>query len=198
MKLYLIRHGRTVLNTQNVVHKKDDDEALDGVGVKQAAQIARVCKDESIQIVYSSPEERAKQTAEVICHAINLVPRVLEDLGERNWGEWSGMQWEDIRSRLNTMSLDQRYSFTPPNGESWRQMDERLMQALSKIISDNNERAAVVSHGGSLRALMPILKGEPKESSFKYDFKSASLTIFEHTGGRWRELVENDTAFLSL
>lgn len=54
-----------------------------------------------------------------------------------------------------------------------------------------------MAHGGTLRALMPIIKNEPKETSFKYDFHNASVTVFEKEDDKYIKLIENDISYLS-
>jgi broad specificity phosphatase PhoE len=196
MRLLFLRHGQTATNVKAAVHRKDDEAPLDETGERQAVLLAQVCRKERAQVIFCSPEKRARETADVIGGTLNLQPVVLQDLQERDWGDWSGKQWSEIQASLQSMTLDERYEFTPPNGESWRQMEERLRRVLQTVTSMTLECISVVTHGGALRALMPILKGQPKETSFQYDFKNASVTIFELTDGGWHEIVENDTAHL--
>ncbi len=93
------------------------------------------------------------------------------------------------------MDLKERYTFVPPNGESWELMNHRLKVAL-ETIGSTNKNVAVVTHGGAMRALMPLLMDMPKEHSFQFDFDNASITIFEKTDDRYKELVSNSTAHL--
>jgi broad specificity phosphatase PhoE len=65
-------------------------------------------------------------------------------------------------------------------------MEDRLRTALDKICAVTASPVAVVTHGGALRALMPIIKNQPKETSFNYDFENASLTKFEYKHGSWQ------------
>lgn len=93
------------------------------------------------------------------------------------------------------MAIEDRYKFVPPNGESWEQMEDRLKTAV-RLIRSGEGTAAIVSHGGALRGLMPILKEEPLETSLGYDFKNASVTIFDDDGARLNVTLENDTSHL--
>lgn len=195
MKVYFLRHGQTRVNTIRAVHAKQDEAVLDETGNEQAHKLAQACQDLGVGQLFCSPEVRARQTAESIADRLKLQPIVLEDLGERDWGDWAGWPWKEIQARLEGMSLADRYQFTPPHGESWKQMEERLKRALVKITKADSP-TAVVTHGGAMRALMPLLQEAPKETSFKYDFANASITGFEFTGGKWTEFQENDTAHL--
>jgi len=75
------------------------------------------------------------------------------------------------------MTLEERFTFVPPGGESWQQMEQRLLAHLQGW-RQLSKSAAVVAHGGVLRALIPLLLNEPRESSFRYDLDDASVSVF--------------------
>lgn len=200
MKLLLIRHGQTEVNASGSMHTLNDYAGLSEIGLRQAQNLIRVCKDHGVQMLYSSNENRAKQTAEIIAVGLGIKNNPTNALHERNWGEWEGRTWAEIKNELDTMNLQQRYTFVPPSGESWQQMETRLKQCVDKIIADGESTqvnaVAIVTHGGALRGLMPILKDTPKEVSLKYDFENASVTIFEYKSGLYTEITVNDTTHL--
>lgn len=196
MKIFFLRHGQTVVNTQAQVHKRNDEAELNALGIQQAGKLAVVCKKENVSAVYCSDETRALQTAEIIARKLQVTPVTIPSLAERDWGEWAGRPWADIQATLQPMSLPERYEFTPPAGESWKHMDERYQDAIKEIVERGGDAIAVVTHGGALRALMPVLKNQPKETSFQYDFKNGSVTCFEYENGRWSQLSENDISHI--
>jgi broad specificity phosphatase PhoE len=93
------------------------------------------------------------------------------------------------------MSLDERRKFIPPNGESWEHLEQRLLDAVNEILGQG-EVAAVVTHAGALRALMPPLKGDAIETSLGYEFDNASVTIFDQKADELIQTLENDTSHL--
>ena len=196
MKLIFIRHGQTELNAQGRMHERDAEVGLDAVGRGQARKTALECKRQGVEHLYSSPELRAKETAAVIADELKADVTILDELRERDWGDWTDRGWTAIQADLQGMSLHDRYTFVPPKGESWEQMDERLNKALTEITSGSEEVVGIVVHAGALRAAMPILEGLPKEHSFKYDFKNASLTIFDFDGDHYTKITEDDTRHL--
>jgi 2,3-bisphosphoglycerate-dependent phosphoglycerate mutase len=197
MKVLFLRHGQTATNVAAKVHRTNDGASLDKVGKAQARRLAIACREEGVQQLYCSPEKRAKQTAQIIATKLGIDVTDVAELGERNWGDWSGRPWEDIQSKLELMNLKERYEFVPPYGESWQDMDGRLQKALERITASTSPVVGVVTHGGALRALMPLLKGEPRETSFQYAFTNASITSFEFHSGKWKLLRENDVAHLT-
>ena len=177
-KLLLIRHGQTVLNVQGRVHSQQDNTGLDEIGRWQASQLVEVCRGYGVRSLLASPEQRALETAQIVADALGVPLQCSEALRERNWGKWSGEPWQQIHEQLKPMSLEERFTFVPPGGESWQQMEQRLLGCI-EAWQGLSESVAVVAHGGLLRALLPLLLNEPRESSFRYDMENASVSVFE-------------------
>lgn len=192
MKVLFVRHGQTTINVDGKIHKVNDDAGLTELGKRQAEILVGVCKREGVEAIYSSPESRALQTARIIGRRLEIDPVIESGLAERNWGDWSDQTWEEIQQKLETMGIEERFSFTPPNGESWEEMEKRLMETLNRIVEQPYKIVAVVTHSGAMRALMPVLHGKPKDISFKYDFGNGSITIFNYENGQWYSVREND------
>ncbi len=53
---------------------------------------------------------------------------------ERNWGVFTGKPWGEVKKILDPMSIEERYDYTPPQGESWRVFEGRLIKAVKKIL----------------------------------------------------------------
>jgi broad specificity phosphatase PhoE len=194
-KLILIRHGQTAVNVEGRVHSQGDRAVLDEVGRWQVQRLAQRCQEYGLQSLLSSPEHRAVETAHAIAQELGLPLEVIEGIQERNWGDWAGEPWSVIKARLDRMSLEERFTFVPPRGESWQQMEQRLLlwcQRWRQI----TQTTAVVGHGGVLRALIPLLLQEPRESSFQYDLANASVSVFEVGTGGFKTLLVNDTEHL--
>src|SRR4051812_8295350 len=111
MKVYFLRHGQTHVNTTGSVHAKQDEAVLDETGREQARKLAAACQGLGVERLFCSPAIRARETADTIASQLTIQPVVLEDLGERDWGDWAGWPWKDIQSRLEGMSLSERYKF---------------------------------------------------------------------------------------
>ncbi|WP_196358144.1 histidine phosphatase family protein [Nodosilinea nodulosa] len=176
-KLLLIRHGQTALNTQGRVHSQQDSTGLDETGRWQASRLVEVCRGYGVRSMLASPEARALETAQIVADALGVPLQCSEALQERNWGQWSGESWSQIHERLKPMPLEERFTFAPPGGESWQQMEQRLTGCV-EAWRGLSESVAVVAHGGLLRALIPLLLDEPRETSFRYDLENASVSVF--------------------
>lgn len=198
MKRFLfIRHGQTDENLADMLHVHSKNESgLNNIGRQQILKTAEICRVNHVEVIFSSPEKRAVESAEIIVEALHLSqPIILPDLLERDWGDWEGKSWKTVESLLDTFSLEKRYTFLPPHGESWKQMDTRLKNALEILLDRKEKVLAVVTHGGVLRALMPLLLDSPKEISFRYHFDNASVTMFDYDKNFFKQ-VNTDASFL--
>jgi|SRR3989344_1854747 len=192
MRLIFIKHGETETNVKRKTPFTGDDTGLTAKGIKQIKQIVPVLRRNKIEKVYCSPEKRAEQSAKIVTDEMHLPLEILDDLRERNWGKWEVKPWDEIKGELDKMSLERRYNFVPPQGESWKQMEEGLKNVLKTIVSGKWKCVCIVTHAGALRGLMPILKNEELSISLRYDFENGSVTIFDYEDGKFKEIIVND------
>ncbi len=185
-RLLLIRHGETTANVVGLLHKKGSGEKLNERGRRQAEQLTSSCLENHVGKIFTSPEIRALETAEIIAKGLGQQKvQIVDELGERNFGEWEEKSWKEVEQSLCNMSLDERYTFVPPEGESWQQMERRMQGVISSIVQENYMCVAIITHEGSLRALVPILEKLPREMSLQYHFDNASITIFDYQDGKF-------------
>ena len=72
-----------------------------------------------------------------------------------------------------------------------------MIKAITFTLDNNKEKnIAIITHGGSIRALMPYLLKTPKETSFQYDPKNASITIFDYNQNTFNAIVIDDITHL--
>lgn len=198
-KLILVRHGETGVNVEGKIHKHKDTECLTANGILQMEKTSDALRKYKPGVVYHSKTYRAKQSAEIIARSLETPIIEVEGLEERNFGDYAGLSYQELKEKagLENMSFEERYTFHPPNGESWRETEERLLKALSKILAENKgENVVIITHGGAIRIYMPILLGLAKEESYKYDPDNASITVFEYKDSKFTQVVYNDTSHL--
>ncbi|MWB97776.1 histidine phosphatase family protein [Agromyces seonyuensis] len=88
-RLYLIRHGQTALNAAGRLRGLADPP-LDAHGHAQAARLGERFAGSGAVAVYSSPLQRAVQTAEAVAGPLGLAPIVDADFNDRDYGQWTG------------------------------------------------------------------------------------------------------------
>lgn len=178
---YFVRHGETDGNITGGLCPVNNDFPLTDVGVAEAARAAEYFVREAIKIdaVYSSPLQRAHSTEKIIAQKNNATVFVLPELTERNWGALATDTWENVNVHLARLSLDERYAYVPEDGESWKDMEERLFKTLDDIASayEAQSNIVIVMHNGCMRAVLSAL-AKNKEGHEQYSVQTGSITKF--------------------
>lgn len=156
MKLALIRHGPTAWNAEKRIQGRTDVPLSEpGRQVVRGWQLP--AEFASYQVLVS-PLRRARETAALL----GLSPETLEPaLAERSWGAWEGERLPELRERYGCdmkrwegRGLD----FRPPDGESPRDLQQRLAPLLTRLAADGRDTLAV-THRGVIRSLYALATG---------------------------------------
>ncbi len=163
-ELLFIRHGETDWNRDRRVQGQID-VPLNDVGLAQAARLADHVRELGVEAVVTSDLLRARQTAELIAGAD--VPLLLEArLREAGFGAFEGLSVEEMLDRYPEEYAAWRsdpLASRPPGGETIEELRHRAMVGLADAIAGLTEdrRVAVVTHGGTVRALVCGMLGLP-------------------------------------
>ncbi len=136
-RLVLIRHGETDWNVEGR-YQGQADPPLNGRGVAQAHRLAEALRGVGLEVLYTSPLRRARQTAEVVAEALGLPLYEEPRLMEIHQGDWQGRLRAEIAARYPELFrrwLEEPWSVTPPGGESLAQVQARVYAALDEIIA---------------------------------------------------------------
>lgn len=161
MKLYFIRHGETVWNTQAKLQGKSDIP-LNEKGVALARVTGEALADVPFAAIYSSPLKRALQTAQLVAGDRDVpivTDRRLEEIG---FGIWEGLSchkdhYEIPSDSFQDFFLDP-FGYQPPaQGETVRHVCGRTADFLEELIrkmGKEESNVLISCHGCTLRALM--------------------------------------------
>ncbi|MCQ4158833.1 histidine phosphatase family protein [Roseomonas sp. GC11] len=104
--------------------------------------------------VFASPARRCRPLAEAL--AAGQPVRWDARLLELDFGAWEGQPWDAVpRAALDAWAADP-WGFAPPGGESAAALVERIRA----FRADLPERAIIIAHGGPLKVLAALLRGE--------------------------------------
>jgi probable phosphoglycerate mutase len=197
MKIFFIRHGETDKNIGNKLHEKGDIETLNETGIEQIEKTGEVLKNAHISVIFCSKELRAQKSSEILSHILECPSIPVDGFEERNWGIYSNRPWSEVKEVLDPLTLEERYNYVPPEGESWKASEERLINALQESIKKGDGgNIGIVTHGGAIRILMPYLLNAPIEETFKHDPANASITEFDYDGKTFVSDRVDDTSHL--
>ena len=201
-KWFLVRHGQTEWNRVGRAQGQADPP-LNREGIEQAeavgARLARV----PFEAAYSSDLVRAADTAEPVMRGRDAPITYRRDLREKSFGKWEGMTYEEIRRlypRMLDELFDERPDFAPPGGESDRTLRKRAAGAVARIGARHDGAGGnllVVSHGGTLRAMMMSMLELPVDAMWKLRLSNAGLSVLTvYEGGGVTLDLLNDTSHL--
>ncbi|MCL2444619.1 histidine phosphatase family protein [Candidatus Saccharibacteria bacterium] len=165
-KVTFVRHGQTNQNIKelNGTANGEEDDALNETGINQVKETAEALKNETFDIIISSPYQRATQTAAIINKYHNVQIRVEEDFRERDGGGVDAKIWHD------SFDFDTQTSHTF-DGEPLTDFFERVYTTLDKIKENHKENAhiLIVAHGGVYHALRAYFKKLPWKGNLRVD-----------------------------
>ena len=161
--LYIFRHGQTNANKNNIWQGCLYNPKLNATGRKQAAELAQKLKTVNFDIIYSSPLNRARQTAEFVAQTNKFSPQIeiIDNLREGNLGEAEGEKTDDLYRRFPEITHKYLYptrrnwdlAFPGKDSESKRQIFDRVIGAVKEIAYRPGNVIGIATHGGVLNAL---------------------------------------------
>lgn len=188
-RFIVVRHGETAWNALGRI-QGHLDSPLNEEGLAQALLVGDRLAHESFACLYSSDLGRALQTAQPIADRSGRAVQTDVRLRERKLGIFQGLtgaecefRFPDEYARFRARHPDHAI---PGDGESPRQIYDRVSGAFTSLALDNPESCVVVvTHGGVLDALYRLVQGIPLERSRDFPIFNASLNIVRCTNGRW-------------
>ena len=196
LSFFFIRHGETDWNRDGRLQGQRD-VPINALGRDQAAAAGRTLQDllrkrrdsphpSSLRYV-ASPLRRARDTMERARRAMRLSPHdyaVDERLKELSFGAWEGFTWPEVKG-FDSPAVKERkrdkWSFVPPQGESYAMLAERLRPWLTSV----RHLDVVVAHGGVARVLFHLIGGCPPERAPDLDIWQGRVLTFESGRFHW-------------
>jgi broad specificity phosphatase PhoE len=160
--VHLVRHG-LVDNPRRLVYGRLPGFHLSRDGRAQAEAAARRLNGRPIVALYSSPLERARETAEVIGAVLGLPVNVREELTEAALAAvWEGQEWAHVREAHRTRW--ETYLHRPLElrdiPETVAALAERMALAIRGLAAAHpGAEVAMVSHGDPIKAGLIALTG---------------------------------------
>jgi probable phosphoglycerate mutase len=185
----LIRHGdndylrHTMVGWMPGIHLNEN-------GREQAERLAERLSQCPIRAIYTSPLERARETAEPLARRLGIEPRVTDALGEVRLGEWTGRTFEELQRdprwrQFNTFRSGARI----PGGETMLEIQQRTIGALEAMHREHPDgTVAVVSHGDPIRVILCYYLGMPLDFIHRLEIETASVSVVK-LGDDWAQVL---------
>lgn len=180
--IYVIRHGESESNTKEILSSSDESAngfPLTEAGIDEVCKAAEQLRDKSIDRIVSSPLLRTKQTAEILGDALGAPVEFDSRFTEIDMGEFDGKPYEQYHEFFRTHNHS--FDVPIPGGESWRQVADRMKNALLEFDAKHpDETILVVSHEDPLALLDWTLRfTDPKDFDNAKFLKTGEWYRFE-------------------
>jgi broad specificity phosphatase PhoE len=176
----LIRHaahgllGKTLVGRTAGVH-------LSAEGQEQATRLAEWLSNQPIRAVYSSPLERACETAAPIADTLRLPLRISNALLELDFGEWTGRSFDQLSGDERWDHWNAFRSGTrAPGGETMLEAQARMVAELERLRGEHpDERVVVVGHSDPIKATLAYYLAMPLDLFGRLEISPASVSVLE-------------------
>lgn len=171
---------------------------LNEQGRSQAATLADRLAAWPLSAIYSSPLERAVETAQAVAERHGLEVVIEEGVGESRYGDWTGQSIKELAKAPEWLQVQ----FTPglarfPNGESLGEMQARAVAAVERLRRLHPGSAiAIFSHADVIKAVAAYYAGMPFDLFQRLVIDTASVTWVRFTQHGPRIMRLNDTGAL--
>jgi probable phosphoglycerate mutase len=183
----LIRHGENDWVKNGKLAGRTPGVHLNEKGQAQAQRLAEELAEMPIKVVYSSPLERAVETAEPIARVKGLEVRIHPDLNEIDFGRWTGKDLKDLRQGRQWKIVQGRpVSFRFPGGERFTEAQTRIVDALMELSGEYTEKDVVVctAHSDLIRLAVAHFLGMALDHFQRIRIAPASVTVLYLNGGQ--------------
>ena len=198
----LVRHGQTP-TTGKILPGRAAGLHLAESGNSQAHRVAeRIAQLPRVDAIYASPLERARETAAPIARALKQRVKIDQGLLECDFGEWTGAELGKLMKKPEWSTVQKAPStFRFPGGESFTEMQTRMVTALDRIraahpggtvvcVSHADPIKAAVAHamGTHLDLFQRIVIGTCSVSAIAYSPHGPIVLTVNSTGGSLADL----------
>jgi probable phosphoglycerate mutase len=193
---HLLRPGERV--SGRVLAGRTPGIGLTERGRSEIAAVAERLAGQNIAAIYSSPLQRTRESAEIVAARLGLPIEFHDDLIELDFGDWTGSTFDQIRADPRWEAWrTQRSLASIPGGESMRQVQRRIVEALLGI-GERHKQASVVavSHGDVIRAALVFALGMPLDFYGRIEVAQGSLSTIRIDPDGVRVLAMNDRPWL--
>jgi probable phosphoglycerate mutase len=152
---------------------------LNEKGEMQAQGLADRLKNVTLNAIYSSPLERALQTATVLARNMNLEVKKSDAANEINFGEWTGKTFDELSNDEQWRRFNSHRSMTTvPGGESFLEVQNRIVKEIEVLAQQHGKgRVAIVSHADVIRAAVAYFAATPIDMIDRFEISPCSVSV---------------------
>ena len=180
--IIFLRHGQAKNNTERILAGRTPGVPLTEEGVDQSEKAAKFLEEMNISAIYSSPIERAKNTAEIVGKHNSIDVKIDDRLIELDMGKFTGKPYDEIFSSHGNVFM-KFYSGEleiAHNGvETFEEVKKRILGMVDHVIDNHpDENVVLVTHMDPIKAMLSTVVSFSPENLYELIIANASLNIF--------------------
>lgn len=183
---YIFRHGESTYNIDNRVQGHSDDSLLTQKGRRQALETAAKLQDKNIEIIISSPLQRAIETGSIVASKLNVPLKTDNRFTEVNVGIIEGLRYDEVLEKYGELYQKWRSSDKDnsdicfENGETKKNVRQRVFEALNDYAEDSRYHNIAVSGHGIILIQALLALGEEQN-----DIPNGSVIHLSYQKNHW-------------
>lgn len=185
----LVRHGAHDWLGRGIAGRMPG-VSLNEKGRTQAHQLVERLSQRAIAAIYSSPIERARQTAAPLAQARGLAVAIDDAFSEIDFGEWTGRTFAELEADHDHWRAwcERKSVAAAPGGEAFTAVQRRVLDGLERLRRRHPEEAVVVfSHGDIIKAAVAGVLGLSVDHIERFEIAPASVSVID-AGDGWAQV----------
>jgi probable phosphoglycerate mutase len=182
MIFYFVRHGTNDYLAKGLLAGRLPEVHLNDQGRAEATRLAETLSAAGIQRIFSSPLERAVQTAEPTAKRLALKIEIAPEILEIDFGDWTGRSLRELDRDPAWKSFN-LYRSGPriPNGETMLEAQSRMISFLERLRNESpNKSVALFSHGDPIKLSFAFYLGIPLDLFTRIEISPGSFSVLRH------------------
>lgn len=200
MKIFLIRHGESQQNSDNVLSGVTD-VPLSENGKKQCQKLAILFNSIQIDAVYATPLKRSRESAEIIFPSHRKSIQVIKSLTEINYGKYEGykrVEYGNVKDPIIQKWLTEPSSVTFPSGDNVQNFAEKALKSINHLARENEGgNIACILHRTIIRLIIAQIIGLPLDKFRSIPCSNCGISEISYQNGKWQLDSLNNTFMYS-
>jgi len=188
-RILLLRHGEILKPTEEKRFVGQTDLPLTDTGRRQARYWRECLAEVPLATIISSDLSRCVQTARIVADGRGARITAMADLREIQLGQWDGMRFQQVREKWPDAFRRRGEAvarFRPPAGESFLDLQKRVVPAFEQAVNQSGRYLLVVAHAGVIRVVLCHILGMPVDHLFRIGQSYGALNLIDRQAGRYR------------
>ncbi|MEA2553830.1 MAG: hypothetical protein QOJ65_2006 [Fimbriimonadaceae bacterium] len=190
----LIRHGDHDLLNRAIAGRMPSVH-LNASGIEQVEKLAGTLSSLPIRAVFTSPLERALESAEPLAKHLSLELQVSDQISEVDFGEWTGWTFHQLHGNPEWKRFNEyRSGSRVPGGESMQEIQARMMDFLERMrVEYPDAVVAAFGHGDPIKMALMHCLAVPIDFLHRIEISTGSVSAIQVSEAPARVLCLNWT-----